>query len=772
MLISLNKRNVRENRSKEFAFRHDWNSLLDVRPEEDMTPPVTSRTKMMFPHADTAVHYFQDFAEEQRPHIRYGTTVKFIQRPGGPGSNFRIKLARNTSNGHVVMLEETCQEIIIATGIFRPHGAATRVDGERHTTGYEDMPEKGDAFEGKSVMVLGMGNAAMETVEELHKYTSEMHLFARRRELPDGTMGIRFAYQTHYVGDIRAGRFGILDTYLLKSLDTFDFNALDDKIRMLLIPCMEKRLCVFEVQQDDCADKHCRDHFNKGGQDLHYKIPMGQWIKDGNYPGDRLLAILRKYAKTAESLAEVRHQRGEPAAEHFTYEISETNPATDDDQFEDDKDEEKESESALERNVRRKKLGIVDKVFNDTQELLSISSRLLQRHPQLMNAMVPLMAHGGGGNTRYPMDAVIRCFGWSMDTDIFCPKTVPVKTTHNGKYPTIKHTYESDTVPGLHFAGTLGHSLDFRRSAGGFVHGFRYTARAIFRFLEEKNHNNPWPHKTIPLTVDSAGGVAGLDELVQTFMRRINEASGPYQMFETLGDVAFFEVDPESETKQWRVRYLEDVPIKHFDKQYKHLPRLFWVFEYNQNFTGPKVLGEDRVGSTSPYTAEHSNFLHPHLFYSAPHSMKPALRHWLKEDIFTQWDNTEDYAPLARFVAHAAAAATGIPRLEQEGAVRLQQPIDSTGFASLEQALAALEDDSLLDAGHLQDSSQSTETADMLNAVKDHVLEAKHTSNHRQHEHHADDLLEQLGDKSSFIRMARGPGNHVSAHLMRRTEQV
>ena len=31
-LISLNKRNVREGRSEEFAMRHDWNSLLDVRP--------------------------------------------------------------------------------------------------------------------------------------------------------------------------------------------------------------------------------------------------------------------------------------------------------------------------------------------------------------------------------------------------------------------------------------------------------------------------------------------------------------------------------------------------------------------------------------------------------------------------------------------------------------------------------------------------------------------------------------------------------------------
>lgn len=43
------------------------------------------------------------------------------------------------------------------------------------------------------------------------------------------------------------------------------------------------------------------------------------------------------------------------------------------------------------------------------------------------------------------------------------------------KYPVIGHNYESLTHPGLFFAGTNTHSLDHRKSAGGFIHGFRYT---------------------------------------------------------------------------------------------------------------------------------------------------------------------------------------------------------------------------------------------------------------------------------------------------------
>ena len=47
------------------------------------------------------------------------------------------------------------------------------------------------------------------------------------------------------------------------------------------------------------------------------------------------------------------------------------------------------------------------------------------------------------------------------------------------KFPMIKHNYESSTTPGMFFAGGATHSLDFRKSAGGFIHGYRYTGRTF-----------------------------------------------------------------------------------------------------------------------------------------------------------------------------------------------------------------------------------------------------------------------------------------------------
>ena len=53
--------------------------------------------------------------------------------------------------------------------------------------------------------------------------------------------------------------------------------------------------------------------------------------------------------------------------------------------------------------------------------------------------------------------------------------------------------YESTNVPGLYFAGTLSHGKDFKRASGGFIHGFRYTARALHRILAKKYFGAEWP---------------------------------------------------------------------------------------------------------------------------------------------------------------------------------------------------------------------------------------------------------------------------------------
>merc|ERR1719407_444389 len=83
----------------------------------------------------------------------------------------------------------------------------------------------------------------------------------------------------------------------------------------------------------------------------------------------------------------------------------------------------------------RKELRIDNWVFAGNFVELSVSSGLLRKVPKLMDALAPLREQYSDDPQRYPLDHVIRCFGWAMDTRVFDGNSVPVETTHRGKYP-------------------------------------------------------------------------------------------------------------------------------------------------------------------------------------------------------------------------------------------------------------------------------------------------------------------------------------------------
>eukprot|EP00933_Yihiella_yeosuensis_P020228 TRINITY_DN1626_c0_g1_i1.p1 TRINITY_DN1626_c0_g1~~TRINITY_DN1626_c0_g1_i1.p1 ORF type:complete len:740 (+),score=99.02 TRINITY_DN1626_c0_g1_i1:85-2304(+) len=653
-LISLNKRKVRENRSDEFAFRHDWNTLIDVRPEQERAKPVTERSAELFPHADVLTEYLRDFAEEQVQHIRYNSDVKKISK-------------KQDSKGYTVNVNQesfSCEDVIIASGLSKPRTdvRAIMFDGVEHVTGYEAMPETGESFEGKAVHVFGIGNAAMETVQELQKYTSDVHVQSRQQDLPQGGQGVRFAYETHYVGDIRAGRTGILDTYLLKSLDTFNFDNLDAvedvRGRYLVLPCLG-RLCITLVhcQKDD---EQCFEQINQGVQGMNYSMPMLSWPK-GSKRGKRILqklkeAGLSKYKKDFEIKVE---RWAEEKIKKF-YKTPSGYAA-----------------GRAEQETRAKLTHDIDNsVFEIEKEHLTMSTKHLRENQELLD-FIATEKQQEHETFSHPADSIITCFGWIMDRSIFDDAlAAEVAMTHNDKYPALTSMFEvktkqNKTMPGLYVAGTLSHGLDFRKSAGGFIHGFRYTARALFKHLEEKNHGIAWPSDKIELKAqmkqcstadgDTAGsckfGISHTSGLMERLLGRINEASGPYQMFEALGDMVVF--NQSTSTQTWNATYLEEVPLEYFHDRYRASPRLTWVFRYADDFHGPKVLGPERVGATEFSQAHMSNFLHPRISFYPANSVNATKEHYLLEDIFTQWTSLEDKIPLNRFLDKVLDALNG-----------------------------------------------------------------------------------------------------------------
>ena len=94
------------------------------------------------------------------------------------------------------------------------------------------------------------------------------------------------------------------------------------------------------------------------------------------------------------------------------------------------------------------------------------------------------------------------------------------------KYPKIRFDYQSSDYDHLYFAGTITHSIDFRKSSGGFIHGFRYTTRTLHRIFEYRYHQQNWPSIILSWYA-----------LTNYLIKRMNEADGIYQMFGQLVDV-------------------------------------------------------------------------------------------------------------------------------------------------------------------------------------------------------------------------------------------
>ena len=193
-LISVNKRNTgRDN--PEFNLRHDWNRLLG----NPGVAPLTERTIERFPHADMLVEYLREYAAEQERsgRIFYRTSVDSVERSsaGSPGDTFSLTIRTEGQQARRI----SCRVVVSAIGLWQPH--VPPVEGIDLTVGYEDLPPTGDIFEGKSVAILGLGNAAFETANAAENYANYIHMWPTREyKWPYAS------WESRYDGNLRATR--------------------------------------------------------------------------------------------------------------------------------------------------------------------------------------------------------------------------------------------------------------------------------------------------------------------------------------------------------------------------------------------------------------------------------------------------------------------------------------------------------------------------------------------------------------------------------------
>lgn len=194
MLISINKINTGKD-DPEINLRWDWNSLLS----DDPTLRFANYSQAYFPHPDDLVRYLDDYASRFKLKIRYNTEITRVARDGDV-------FAVTDAHGHRV----TGKRLVVAAGFTKEH--EPEFPGWELCDRYSEHSTNPDDYRNQRVLVVGKGNSGFETANHLSESAAVIHLLS-----PES---VRMAWQTHFVGNLRAVNNNFLDTYQLKSQNT------------------------------------------------------------------------------------------------------------------------------------------------------------------------------------------------------------------------------------------------------------------------------------------------------------------------------------------------------------------------------------------------------------------------------------------------------------------------------------------------------------------------------------------------------------------------
>ena len=172
--------------------RWDWNSLLSDSPEMLFR----NYSRKYFPAADDLVRYLGDFARHFGLRVRYGTRIARVSKAGG-----EFHLEDTDGNGY------RARRVVVATGYSRAYRPA--IPGLELAESYNEVSVDPDDFIDQHVLIIGKGNSAFETADNLIPTAAVIHVAS--------PSPLNFAWKTHFVGHLRAVNNNFLDTYQLKS---------------------------------------------------------------------------------------------------------------------------------------------------------------------------------------------------------------------------------------------------------------------------------------------------------------------------------------------------------------------------------------------------------------------------------------------------------------------------------------------------------------------------------------------------------------------------
>lgn len=195
MLISINKIYTGKS-NPEVNMRWDWNSLISDSEELQFK----HYSQKYFPHPDALVQYLADYADHYQLNIQYDTNINQISK---------------ADNGDFTVIDRrgnqfTGKRLIVATGLFK--AMTPDFPGSELCETYNTHSINPEQYRNQRVLVVGKGNSAFETADNLVETTAAIHVLSPH--------SLKLAWESHYVGHLRAVNNNLLDTYQLKSQNT------------------------------------------------------------------------------------------------------------------------------------------------------------------------------------------------------------------------------------------------------------------------------------------------------------------------------------------------------------------------------------------------------------------------------------------------------------------------------------------------------------------------------------------------------------------------
>jgi thioredoxin reductase len=204
-ILSINKRYTGYT-DRERQLRYDWNSLLC----DDEKMAFRHYSERYFPDRLEVKHYLVDFAAHFHLRIKYQVRICHVKKIDG---DLFMLVDQQGEKYH-------CRRLIVATGLGEV-AHIPPISGVELAEHYLTVSIDPQDYVDQRVLILGKGNAAFELANSLTETARVIHLCS-----PES---VKLAWETHFMGHVRALNNDFLDTYHLKGQN----SVLDARVELI-----------------------------------------------------------------------------------------------------------------------------------------------------------------------------------------------------------------------------------------------------------------------------------------------------------------------------------------------------------------------------------------------------------------------------------------------------------------------------------------------------------------------------------------------------------